>query len=78
MQETQGTRVQSLGREDPPEEEMATGSSILAWRIPMDRGAWWATVHKIVKSQTQLSTAQHTINLINLIQWHHNILLFSH
>ena len=34
MQELQGKRVQSLGREDPLEEEMATPSSILAWRIP--------------------------------------------
>ena len=30
-------------------------SSILAWRIPMDRGTWWATVHGVEKSQTQLS-----------------------
>ena len=30
----QGTRIQSLDREDPLEEEMATQSSILAWRIP--------------------------------------------
>ena len=34
MQETQETRVQFLGREDPLEEGMATHSSILAWRIP--------------------------------------------
>ena len=34
---------------------MATHSSILAWIIPMDRGAWWATVHGVTKSQTQLS-----------------------
>ena len=34
MQETQETWVQSLGREDPLEEEMATYSSIFAWRIP--------------------------------------------
>ena len=34
------TRVRSLGWEDPLEEGMATYSSILAWRIPMDRGAW--------------------------------------
>ena len=34
MQETEETRIQSLGREDPLEEEMATHSSILAWRIP--------------------------------------------
>ena len=39
----QDTWVQSLGGEDPLEEGMATHSSILAWRIPMDRIAWWAT-----------------------------------
>ena len=32
--------VQALGQEDPLEEGMATHSSILAWRVPMDRGAW--------------------------------------
>ena len=37
--------VRCLGLEDPLEEGMATHSSILAWRIPMDRGAWRATVH---------------------------------
>ena len=37
------------------EEGMATHSSILAWRIPMDRGAWWTTVHGVAKSQTRLS-----------------------
>ena len=36
----------------PPEEGIATHSSMLAWRIPMDRGAWRATVHGIAKSQT--------------------------
>ena len=51
----QEIRVQSLGWEDPLEEGMATHSSILAWRIPMDRGAWRATVHGIAKSWTQLS-----------------------
>ena len=44
--------VQSLGWEDPLEEGMATHSSILAWRIPMDSGAWWATVYEVPKSQT--------------------------
>ena len=51
----QETRVQSLGWEDPLEECMATHSSILAWRIPMDRGDWWAIVHGVAKSQTRLS-----------------------
>ena len=48
------TWVQSLGREDPLEEGMATHSSILAWRIPMDRGAWWATVCGVTKSRRWL------------------------
>ena len=39
----------SLGREDPLEEGMATHSSILAWRISMDRGAWQATVHRVTQ-----------------------------
>jgi len=48
----QETWVQSLGWEDPLEEGMATHSSVLAWRIPMNRGAWQATVHGVAKSQT--------------------------
>ena len=47
--------VRSLGWENPLEEDMATHSSILAWRILMDGGAWWATVRGVAKSQTQLS-----------------------
>ena len=46
------TWVQSLGWEDPLEESMATQSKILAWRIPMDRGAWQVTVHGVAMSQT--------------------------
>ena len=46
MQETQ---VQPLGPEEPLEEGMATHSSILAWRNPMDRGAWQATVHVVTE-----------------------------
>ena len=49
------TWVQFLGWEDPLEEGMETHSSILAWRISMDRGNWWVTVHGFTKSQTQLS-----------------------
>ena len=51
----QETLVRFLGQEDPLEEGMATHSSILAWRMPMDRGAWWAVAHGVPKSQTQLS-----------------------
>ena len=49
------TWVQSLGWEDPLEEEgMATPSRILAWRFSMDRGAWWAIIHRVAKSRTRL------------------------
>ena len=51
----QETWIQSLGWEDPLEEGMATHSSILAWRIPMNRGAWWATGHGVAKNWPQLS-----------------------
>jgi len=46
--------------EEPLKEGMATHSSILAWRIPMDRRAWWATDYGVTKSRTTegLSTAQ--------------------
>ena len=40
---------------------MATYSSILAWKIPMDRGAWRATVHGAAKSQTRLSEQLSTL-----------------
>ena len=50
----QETPVQSLGQEDPLEEGLETHSSVLAWKISMDRGAWWATVYGLSKSQTRL------------------------
>ena len=49
------TWVPSLGWEDPLEEGMTAHASILAWRIPLDRGAWQAAVHGVAKSQTLLS-----------------------
>ena len=51
--EMRETWFQSLGQEDSLEEGMATCSSIL--ENPMDRGAWWATVHGVAKSQTRVS-----------------------
>ena len=50
----QETCVQSLGQEDPLEQEMVTLSSILAWRIPMDRVAYGLQSMRSQKSQTQL------------------------
>ena len=44
------TGVQSLGSENTLEEEMATHSRTLAWRIPKDRGVWGPTVHGVTKS----------------------------
>ena len=55
----QETQVRSLGRKDPLEKEIATHSSILAWRIPWTR-AWWALVHGVAKLDT---TEQLTLSL---------------
>ena len=46
------TWVRSLGWEDPLEESIATHSSIPAWRIPIDRGAWRATVRGVTELDT--------------------------
>ena len=46
------TWVQSLGWEDPLEEEMPTHSTVIAWRIPMGRGVWRAVVQGFAKSRT--------------------------
>ena len=46
------TQVRSLGWEDPLKEGMATLSSFL--ENPLDRGDWWATIHRVAQSQTQL------------------------
>ena len=45
---------------------MTTHSSILAWRIPMDRGAWWATVHRVAESgRTERLGTQVTLELMD-------------
>ena len=51
----QNTWVQSLGWEDPMGKRMATHSSTVTWRIPMDRGAWQGIVHEAAKSWTRLN-----------------------
>ena len=65
--------VQSLGWEDPLEEDMATHSRTHAWRIPMDRGAWWATVHSVSKNWTWLKwLGMHclcTVSWTELYRW---------
>ena len=51
----QETLVRFLGWEDPLEEDVATHSRILAWRLPMDRGAWRAIVCGVTKCRIRLS-----------------------
>ena len=54
----QETRVRSLEWENPLEKEMATHSRILVPGNPMDRGAWWATVHEVTEELGMTSTKQ--------------------
>ena len=63
------TLVWSLGWEDPLGEVMATHSSILAWRIPMNRGAWQAAVHGVAKTWTQLKQlSMHAPRALNILK----------
>ena len=55
MQETQETWVPSLGQEDSPGEENGNPLQYSCLGNPTGRGAWWATVHEVAKSQTRLS-----------------------
>ena len=55
VQETQEMQVQSLGREDPLEEENDTLVQYSCLKNPMNRGAWQVTVHNVAKNQVSLS-----------------------
>ena len=57
------TWVRSLGWEDPLEKEIATHSSILAWKNPIDGGAWQAIVYGVAKSWPQLSDFTFTLRV---------------
>ena len=61
----QETWVRSLGQDDPLEKEMATHSSNSCLENPMDRGAWWATVHEAAKSWTWLSDLTSLLEKVN-------------
>ena len=65
MQETQETQVLSLDGEGSLEEGMEAHSVILSWTIPRERGAWWATVHRVTKSWTQLKQLSMHTHWIN-------------
>ena len=60
----QETQIQSLGQEDPLEKEMATHSSILAWKNPMDGGTWQATAHGLAEVEW---TEQLTLSLFRAV-----------
>ena len=60
---TQETQIQSLGQKEPQEKEMATHSSILAWS-PMERGAWWATVHRVAKESDRTQQLNNKLNTV--------------
>ena len=55
IQETWVRSQETLGWEDPLEKGRATHANILAWRNPMDKGAWWAIVHEVSKSWIRMS-----------------------
>ena len=60
----QETYVQSLGWGDPLEEGMVTDSSIFAWRIPMDGGAWQVAIHEVTESDMTEQLSKLTDQLI--------------
>ena len=60
----QETLVWFLGQEDPLEKGLTTRSSILAWRIPIDRGSWWATVYAVSESDMTKNGTQHSCTLL--------------
>ena len=64
--EMQKTQVQSLGWEDPLEEKMATHSSILAWKNPMNRGAWWV-VESISSQKSRTGLSERALSTTTVI-----------
>ena len=64
MQMTQEMWVKFLRWEDSLEEGMATHFSILAWRIPVDRGAWWAAVHRVAELDTTTATSHACMHVV--------------
>ena len=79
LPETQETLVQLLGQEDPLEKEMATHSSTLAWKIPMDRGIGQSIIHGVARVRHDLGLnhhhqvgdgkSKHQILGINKLKW---------
>ena len=65
-------RVPPLSREDPLEKEMATHSSLLAWRNLTDRGAWSATVCEVTRDMTEVKQQpqNHPRSSVRWFLWH--------
>ena len=61
----QDTWVRSLGWKDPVAEGTATHSGILAWRVPMDRGARWATDHGVAELDITEGRSTHNLYLVH-------------
>ena len=68
LPEMQETWVQSLGWEDHLAEGMATHSSILAWRVPLDRGAWRASVRGSQRAGHDQATKHSTAAVLRFTQ----------
>ena len=71
------TWVRSLGWKDYLEKEMATPLQYSCLENPMDRGAWWATVHGVTKSRTQLTDFTFTFSHFQSKIWHNYIMEYS-
>ena len=63
------TWVQSLGWKDPLEKEMATHCSILAWKIPWTKGAWWATYTPWGSKEVDTTEQHHFRTKVTPISW---------
>ena len=69
VQEMQDTGVQSLGREDPPGVKNGNPLQHSCLENPVDRGTWWATICKIPKSWSWLSTDTQTLPASEYRKW---------
>ena len=69
--------VQSLGWEDPLEESMATHASVLAWRIPMNRGNWRATAHGWATAHAESDTTERRTTYYNMYLWYYRMYIQS-
>ena len=76
----QETQIPYLGQEDPLEEGIATHSRILAWRIPVDRGTWWAIVLGVTLlkglEQSHMLSHQQCVSISVTVYPHYHLMSF--